>query len=241
MSAQLAPSTVYQAFAANGTPLASGKLNTYAAGTTTPQATYVDSTQTTQNTNPVILNASGQASVWLDPGLSYKFVLTDANGNSVPPGTVDNIQGALSTAVINVGSINASGPVVTGPLTVNGGITASGAVATGALTVNGIINASGSISTFSGGVMAASGVATTVKTIPNTGFGTYIVTVTINNVNDATNYSAVSLVSSNGTANKIISLQTAANMVISLSGANVQATQSSGISTTVSYSILRVA
>lgn len=110
MTAQLAPATVYQAFYPNGSLLAGGQLFTYAAGTTTPQATYVDSTQTTQNTNPVILNASGQANVWLDPTLSYKFVLQDKFGNIVPPGSVDNIQGILNATSLTLG---APGPGVT--------------------------------------------------------------------------------------------------------------------------------
>lgn len=101
MSAQLSPQPEFQAFAPNGQFLVGGKLFTYQAGTTTPQATYIDSTQTTQNTNPVILNAMGQASVWLNPGLTYKFLLQDSAGNQL--WSQDNIQGALSTAVINVG------------------------------------------------------------------------------------------------------------------------------------------
>lgn len=83
MTAQLAPQPVFQAFAPNGRFLVGGQLFTYAAGTTTPIATYVDSTQTTQNANPVILNAMGQASVWVDPTLRYKFVLQDSAGNPI--------------------------------------------------------------------------------------------------------------------------------------------------------------
>ena len=42
-----------------GRPLAGGKICTYAAGTTTPQATYTDSTAGTANDNPIILNSAG--------------------------------------------------------------------------------------------------------------------------------------------------------------------------------------
>jgi hypothetical protein len=66
-------------------------LFTYVAGTTTPQATWVDSTQTTQNTNPVVLNSRGEANVWLDPRLTYKFVLQDSAAS--PIWTVDQIPG----------------------------------------------------------------------------------------------------------------------------------------------------
>lgn len=95
MTAQLAPTPVFKAWSPNGEPLAYGRLTTYAAGSTTKQATYVDSTQTKQNTNPIILDAFGQCALWLDPTLSYKFVLTDQFGNTMPGYPVDNIQGQL--------------------------------------------------------------------------------------------------------------------------------------------------
>src|ERR1700760_4683847 len=57
-------------------------LFTYAAGTTTPQATYTDSTGTSQNHNPIILGTDGGANIWL--GLqSYKFILKDQLGVTV--------------------------------------------------------------------------------------------------------------------------------------------------------------
>lgn len=91
MTVRLAPQPVYQAFGPDGKVLIGGKLFTYIAGTSTPQATYIDSTQTTQNTNPIILNSMGQANVWLVVGQTYKFVLQDAAGG--PVSTVDNIPG----------------------------------------------------------------------------------------------------------------------------------------------------
>ena len=96
MTAQLSPAPVFSSRDNFGFPLVDGKLFTYAAGTTTPQATYVDSTQTTQNTNPVVLNYRGEAFVWLNPLLAYKFVLQDAFGNQI--WTEDNIQGAIGVA-----------------------------------------------------------------------------------------------------------------------------------------------
>lgn len=93
MTAQLAPAPVFRSWDNLGFPLAGGQLFTYAAGTSTPQATYVDSTQTTQNTNPVILNFRGEAFVWLNPLQSYKFVLQDVFGNLI--WTEDNIPGAI--------------------------------------------------------------------------------------------------------------------------------------------------
>ena len=92
MSAILSPPIVFQGLTAQGLPLIGGLLYSYIAGTSTPQATYTDSTMGTPNTNPVVLNASGQAPVWLDPTKVYKFVLTDKLGN--PIGSTDQIQGS---------------------------------------------------------------------------------------------------------------------------------------------------
>lgn len=101
MAAQLIPALVFQGTTGSGAPLVAGQLFSYAAGTTTPQATYVDSTQTTPNTNPVILNSLGQANVWLNPTLAYKFVLQDSAGNVQY--TVDNILGAVSAPNVVIG------------------------------------------------------------------------------------------------------------------------------------------
>jgi hypothetical protein len=76
-----------QFFDANGVPLSGGKIYSYAAGTSTAKSTYTDSTGSTPNTNPTILNSRGEASLWLS-GM-YKIVLTDSLGATV--WTVDNV------------------------------------------------------------------------------------------------------------------------------------------------------
>jgi hypothetical protein len=73
--ASLSPPPKLQFFGADGLPLVGGKLFTYAAGTTTPLASYTDYTGVTANTNPVILDSTGSASVWLPDTTSYKYVL----------------------------------------------------------------------------------------------------------------------------------------------------------------------
>jgi len=93
-------------FDANGNPLAGGKLYTYQAGTTTPQATYTDSGGLTANSNPIVLDANGEAAVWLDPILSYKFVLK--NSSDVTQWTVDNVIGLLTNASVATASIQDS-------------------------------------------------------------------------------------------------------------------------------------
>jgi hypothetical protein len=93
MTAQLSPLGVQKFYDNNGNPLSFGLLYSYAAGTTNPQSTYVDSTQTTQNTNPIQLNFRGECNLWLDPTLTYKLLLTDSVGNTIPNWPVDNIPG----------------------------------------------------------------------------------------------------------------------------------------------------
>ena len=70
-------------FTSQGVVLSGGKINTYLAGTTTPQATYTDSTQVTPNANPIILGSNGIApqEIWLSSGIKYKFVVTDSVNN----------------------------------------------------------------------------------------------------------------------------------------------------------------
>lgn len=62
-----------------GPPL--GTLETYAAGTLTPQATYTDRDQGTTNPTTIDLDANGYADVWLGAGLFYRFRCFDADGN----------------------------------------------------------------------------------------------------------------------------------------------------------------
>jgi len=77
--ASLSPTPKLQFFGTDGFPLVGGKLYTYAAGTTTPLASYTDHTGVTANTNPVILDSAGEADVWLPETTAYKYVLKDAN------------------------------------------------------------------------------------------------------------------------------------------------------------------
>jgi hypothetical protein len=76
--ASLSPTPKLQFFGTDGLPLVGGKLYTYAAGTTTPLASYTDHTGNTENTNPVILDSNGEADVWLPDTTSYKYVLKTA-------------------------------------------------------------------------------------------------------------------------------------------------------------------
>jgi hypothetical protein len=98
--ANLSPPPKLQFFDANGVPLVGGKLYSYAAGTTTPLATYTSSAETTFNTNPIILNSRGEAEVWLGSPL-YKFKLTTTA--DVEIWTVDNI-GSITSLQLATGA-----------------------------------------------------------------------------------------------------------------------------------------
>lgn len=89
-----------QFFDNNGNPLSGGKIFTYAAGTTTNQATYTSATGVTAHTNPIILDAAGRVpggEIWLTDGLSYKFVIKTST--DVLIGTYDNIVGINSNFI----------------------------------------------------------------------------------------------------------------------------------------------
>jgi len=92
--AVLTPVAKMQFLDATGAPLVGGLLYTYAAGTTTPQATYTDSTGATANTNPVVLDARGEANIWL-ASATYKFKLASSDNTEL--WTVDNISAPTSS------------------------------------------------------------------------------------------------------------------------------------------------
>lgn len=91
----------WQFFDANGDPLSGGKLYTYAAGTTTPLASYTTDTGSTPNPNPIILDAAGRIpnQVWLVQATPYKFILTSSTDVSI--WTKDNIPGIFASSVFN--------------------------------------------------------------------------------------------------------------------------------------------
>jgi hypothetical protein len=96
MAVNLSPvGNAFQFFSNEGLPLAGGKLQTFQAGSTTPLATYTDSSGLVANTNPIILGTSGRPpeTIWLEAGFFYKFVLSDANDVVIQ--TYDNLYGIV--------------------------------------------------------------------------------------------------------------------------------------------------
>ena len=93
-----------------GKPLTGGKVYTYEANTTTAKTTYKDPYGLTPNTNPIILDAAGEADIYLDG--TYRIRITDRNDvlvNDVArigswfsdnlQDTLDNISGAMDEAL----------------------------------------------------------------------------------------------------------------------------------------------
>jgi len=102
-----------QFFDNSGDPLTGGKIYSYAAGTTTPQATYTTYVGNVAHTNPIVLDAAGRVpsggEIWLLPPL-YKFVLETSTG--VLLATLDNI-GGIGAASYQVQNFTGTGAQTT--------------------------------------------------------------------------------------------------------------------------------
>lgn len=101
MAVNLSPvgGAAQQFFDNSGNVLTGGKIFTYAAGTSTPLASYTSSSGATPHANPIILDAAGRVpggEIWVTNGVAYKFVLQDAN--NVLLGTYDNIIASFANA-----------------------------------------------------------------------------------------------------------------------------------------------
>lgn len=104
MAVNLSPAggVAAQFFTNTGAVLTGGKLYTYAAGTTTPAATYTSSSGGTAQPNPIVLDAAGRVpggEIWLTNTVPYKFTLKDSN--DVLIATYDNIFGINDTTASN--------------------------------------------------------------------------------------------------------------------------------------------
>lgn len=84
----------FQAFDDYGRPMVGAKLYTYQNKTTTPAPTYQDAQQSAANTNPIVLDASGEAIVYVLKDQVYTFVLKDRN--EVAVWSQDDVTGAAS-------------------------------------------------------------------------------------------------------------------------------------------------
>lgn len=90
-------------FTNQGRPLIGGKVFFYVAGTSTPKNTFKDRSQSTLNSNPVILDSNGEADIWFEAGY-YKVVLKSST--DVLIWTVDSI--AADAQGLNLDDLNAA-------------------------------------------------------------------------------------------------------------------------------------
>lgn len=114
MPGTIAPFPKHQFFDNNGDPAVGYQLFVYAAGTTTKINSYSDVDLTTANTNPIVLDAAGRATIFLD-ALSYKFVFaspTDTDPPTTPIWTVDNVS-AVPSSGVNVDVAGVAGETIT--------------------------------------------------------------------------------------------------------------------------------
>lgn len=75
------PNAEQQFVGPTGAPYANGKVFMYVPNTFTKKSTWLGADQSTQNTNPILLDSAGRAIIW---GLgSYRQVLQDRNGLQV--------------------------------------------------------------------------------------------------------------------------------------------------------------
>lgn len=97
----------------SGSPLAGGQVFTYETGTLIAKDSYTDSTGVTANTNPVILDANGEANIYLE-GL-YTIILQDVNG--VQLWKEDGIQGSIDILTTITSTSTTSAAIATGTKT----------------------------------------------------------------------------------------------------------------------------
>lgn len=124
-----------------GNPAAGGTIETFAAGTTNPLATYADPAGTTPNGTTIYLNSAGMPEnngIYLDTSLVYKFIVFDAAGDQV----------SVADYIYPLATINGNN-VWTGENTFTDAVTAAGFIADGSNTVTG--TTSGIITTVGSG------------------------------------------------------------------------------------------
>lgn len=117
----LAPVAKQQFFDSSGRVLSFGCVFTYQSGTTTPLASYTDSTGTVPATNPIILDVGGRAgstgstAFFIQAGVAYTVKVVSQGGSNCALGTtqytIDGVGGGL-TLTTTVASCTGTCPSV---------------------------------------------------------------------------------------------------------------------------------
>lgn len=108
----LSPLPIQKFFDNFGRPMVFGRLFTYVAGTTTKLVTYQDPAGLTPNSNPIVLNFRGEAEIWLDPSLSYKYVLTPPGIDDPPTNPVWTVDGISYLNLISIFTQQVLGQII---------------------------------------------------------------------------------------------------------------------------------
>lgn len=137
----LSPSPAFDILNSAGTGPASGyQMFSYAAGTTTKQNSYTDSGGGTALPNPILLNTRGDVAasangastgLWIDPTLTYKFVLTLPTAGDPPSSsiwTIDNVVNPVAAVLAALSAYEAQlgGIPIGGILPFGGGTVPAG-------------------------------------------------------------------------------------------------------------------
>ena len=202
----LSPLLVQRFVDNNGNSLVGGLLYTYAAGTTTPIATYTDSTGGTPNSNPVVANARGEMNVWIDPTLAYKFVLTDQYGSLV--WSVDSV---LTPFLLKTGGTLTGLSGVT--LTINAQAGSVACIINAASGQNGI--------NVQGGTGGNATIGLSANAAAQTGFVGHV------------SGGALSLIATDASSSVVLGTNNAAKLTVTSAGNATLAAPSSGITLTV--------
>ena len=98
-----------------GSPLAGGCVATYQAGTTTPLQTFKDSTGMVANQNPVMLDASGRAPIWINVNAIKYVVKAKSSACSLSSGTIlyttDGVQDQGLRLRTDLAGVNGAGNI----------------------------------------------------------------------------------------------------------------------------------
>lgn len=153
-TATLLPNAKQTFWDANGDPLAGGSVTFYVPNSNTLKNTWQDSTQSTLNSNPVILDAAGEAIIY---GVgSYRQVVKDSLDNL--------IWDQLTADTLNL--ILGTNNTWTGTNTFTNSTTFSAAVAiSGNITSTGGSNSFSGSTSFTGPVIFSSSILTTARSI----------------------------------------------------------------------------
>jgi len=97
----VAPFPYHSFYDNSGNPANGFQLFTYTSGTTTKLTTYSDSDGATPNANPIVLDSSGRARIFLSAA-NYKFTLANATDTDPPTAAIWTIDGVAATPSFNV-------------------------------------------------------------------------------------------------------------------------------------------